>query len=284
MNSPSIHHSVPELSAALLECHRSGAPVAFVPTMGYLHDGHATLIRQAAEFARRVVVSIFVNPLQFGPNEDFDRYPRDFDRDLRIAVESGATDIFAPGRRELVPADMVVSVDPGSLANVLCGRSRPGHFNGVCTIVAKLFHVVRPTHAVFGWKDAQQFVILRRMVRDLGFDVQMVGVETVREADGLAMSSRNVYLTPEERAEAPAIRRALVEAGRRATEDRIADTRELMVFVRTAIEKETSARVDYVEAVDLDALAALDRVLPGNTMIAAAAYFGKARLIDNIRF
>jgi pantoate--beta-alanine ligase len=276
-------NSIPELRSALAEHRRSGKPLAFVPTMGYLHEGHATLIRKAREMADRVVVSVFVNPLQFGPGEDFERYPRNPGRDLDIARTNGATDMFMPSAQEFTPASITVTVDPGPMARVLCGKSRPGHFAGVATIVAKLFHVVEPTHAIFGWKDAQQFVILRRMVKDLDFAIEMVGVETIREPDGLAMSSRNVYLSPAERAEAPQIQAALACARDRAATGGELRASVLVREIRDHITAHTSARVDYVKAVSLDNLCPLNRIQPGNSLIAVAAWFGRARLIDNVR-
>jgi pantoate--beta-alanine ligase len=282
MDIPTVH-SVADLRTVLAAHHRSGEPLAFVPTMGYLHDGHAALIRRAREVAPRVVVSVFVNPLQFGPAEDFERYPRDPARDLKIAAAAGATDMFMPAAREFTPASIAFSVDPGSMARALCGKSRPGHFAGVATIVAKLFNAVQPTHAVFGWKDAQQFIILRKMVSDLDFPVQMVGVETIREPDGLAMSSRNVYLSPEERAQSPEIHSALAHACRRFERDGEARTSALVRDIRARVESKTCAKVDYVRAVSINALLPLARIAPGNTLIAIAARFSKARLIDNVR-
>ena len=232
---------------------------------------------------RAVVVSVFVNPLQFGPAEDFDRYPRNPARDMEIAMAAGATDMFMPAAREFTPASIAVTVAPGAMARALCGKSRPGHFAGVATIVAKLFNAVQPTHAVFGWKDAQQFVILCKMVRDLDFPVEMVGVETIREPDGLAMSSRNVYLSTDEREQAPQIHAALAQACRRVEQDGEVRTGVLIREIRAHIESRTSAQVDYVRAVSLDDLCPLSRIAPNNTLIAAAARFGKARLIDNVK-
>jgi pantoate--beta-alanine ligase len=200
------------------------AHTALVPTMGALHEGHLALVRAAREHAERVIVSIFVNPLQFGPAEDFNRYPRTLDQDTTLLAEAGADLVFAPAPDDMTPPGMLFSVDPGPMADVLCGHYRPGHFTGVCTIVTKLFQVARPGHAYFGWKDAQQFLILRRMVEELNIPVTLQAVETIREADGLAMSSRNNYLTPELRAAAPAIFAALsalrreYEAGEQETE------------------------------------------------------------------
>lgn len=282
--NPTIHRDANSLRERLSSSRDASdsSEIAFVPTMGYLHEGHATLIRRAAELAPRVVVSVFVNPLQFGPNEDFDRYPRDLDRDVRVAGEAGATDIFVPAAADLTPSGLRVTVDPGPLADSLCGRSRPGHFRGVATIVLKLFNLVRPDVAVFGWKDAQQLVIIRRMVEDLNIPVRIEGVETIREPDGLAMSSRNVYLSPEERCQAPAIQQglqraaALFQSGERCAE-------RLEAEARHHIEQNTAARIDYVQAVPLSTLQPAEKLQPGNTLIAAAAFFGTTRLIDNVR-
>lgn len=253
-----------------------------VPTMGALHAGHAALIRHAASLGGRVVVSIFVNPLQFGPREDYSRYPRNVERDRQVAEESGATDIFYPTADVLTPVTMKMKIDPGPLALHLCGRSRPGHFTGVCTIVAKLFNIIQPDVAVFGWKDAQQFIILRTMVRDLNFPVEMVAVDTIREPDGLAMSSRNSYLATEERAQAPHLYQALKLASEAAKAG--ASVEETITLARQHLETNTNAAIDYVEIVALTDLQPLQKIEPRNTLLAAAANFATTRLIDNIRF
>lgn len=268
----------------LLAERREGGSVALVPTMGFLHEGHATLIRRAAELAPVVVVSLFVNPLQFGPGEDLERYPRNLDGDLKIAEDAGAHLVFAPYTADFVPADISVAVNPGRLGDVLCGRSRPGHFVGVCTIVAKLFNVIQPEVAVFGWKDAQQFLILSRMVRDLDIPVRMVGVETVRDSDGLALSSRNSYLSAEERREAPTIHRALCAAREAVRLHPTISAADLCGMVAATVGAETHGQVDYVEMVSCDTLTPLDQPQTGNTLLAAAVRFSSARLIDNIRF
>ena len=203
-----------------------GTRCVFVPTMGALHEGHAALVRTAREIAGpggNVLVSIFVNPLQFGPNEDFSKYPRTLIEDLSICRDNGADAIFVPKAEDLYPTDRSIQLTETQLSRRLCGASRPGHFDGVCTVVAKLFNLVQPDDAVFGKKDYQQLAIIRRLVRDLDFNVVIHGVDTVREADGLAMSSRNRYLTPEERAQAPTLRRALLQArrSRRVREGRL---------------------------------------------------------------
>lgn len=257
----------------------------FVPTMGALHQGHAALIHAAREIAGQngnVVVSIFVNPTQFGPNEDFEKYPRTLVEDLSICRDYGADMIFAPKPDEIYLADRSVQMTETSLSKVLCGASRPGHFDGVVTVVTKLFNLVQPDDAVFGKKDYQQLAIIRRLVRDLDFNVALHGIDTLREADGLAMSSRNRYLTDEERAQAPALRAALVaarDAWKRGSCDEPTALEKLVAdHIR---EHAPLGRVDYISAVDANTLhpitAATEMVV-----IALAVFFGKARLIDNI--
>ena len=253
-------------------------PVVLVPTMGALHEGHAALIRQARKLAGRhgaVVVSIFVNPIQFGPKEDFVGYPRPLRNDLAVCRAAGADVVFAPSVDEMYFPDRSVIADEKSLSDALCGRSRPGHFRGVCTVVAKLFLIIQPTHAVFGEKDWQQLAILRRMVRDLNFPIRVMGHPTVREPDGLAISSRNAYLTPEERILAPRIHEALLNA---------ASLKSPQALVKAAvrdISKIPGTQVDYVEAVDAETLEPLiRRHRPGR--LAVAVFLGRARLIDNI--
>lgn len=253
--------------------------------MGYLHEGHAALIRRAAMLAPRVVVSIFVNPLQFGPNDDFARYPRDLEHDKHIARQSGAADLYFPSVDELTPPNLEITADPGRMARILCGKSRPGHFRGVLTIVAKLFNIVQPDFAVFGWKDAQQIILIRKMVEDFNFPLKIEGIETVREADGLAISSRNVYLSPAERAQAPAIQRGLAAARDAALRGVITRGRLLEQLAKDLIISGAPlARIDYIRCVSISRIIPLARIEKGNTMLAAAVYFGKARLIDNIRF
>ncbi len=257
--------------------------VVLVPTMGALHAGHLSLVDHARRVAGRtgtVVVSIFVNPLQFGPKEDLARYPRPLWRDLALCRERGVDLVFHPDAEGMYAPGRSVIVDESLLTGGLCGRSRPGHFSGVCTVVAKLFNLVRPHAAVFGQKDYQQLAIIRRLVRDLNFPLEIIPSETVREPDGLALSSRNVYLTPEERAQAPVLRRALLLAGKRVRNgERDAEA------LRTALERELAtaplARVDYAEAVDADDLQPVARV-ERPALLALAVCFGRTRLIDNL--
>lgn len=246
--------------------------------MGALHDGHAALIRRARQLAGRkgaVVVSIFVNPIQFGPKEDLANYPRPWKNDLAVSRSCGADWIFAPSVDEVYAPDRSVFVEEDSLSGHLCGASRPGHFRGVCTVVAKLFLMLQPDVAVFGEKDWQQLAIIRRMVRDLNFPVRIVGHKTVREADGLAKSSRNAYLTPAERSAAPGLQAALRGAAEKKSPAAI------MAFARRTIEKILGARIDYVELVDAETLQPA-RHLRRPMRLAAAVFLGKARLIDNI--
>ena len=261
-----------------------GTRCAFVPTMGALHEGHAALIRAAREAVGQsgnVVVSIFVNPLQFGPEEDFAKYPRSLIEDLGLCRDNGADMIFAPKAEDLYPADRSIQLFETSLSKVLCGASRPGHFDGVCTIVAKLFNLIQPDDAFFGKKDYQQLAIIRRLVRDLDFNVVLHGIDTMREEDGLAMSSRNRYLSPEERAQAPALHKALV-AARDAWKTGERDPAALQKLITSHLQQHASlGRIDYVSAVDA---ATLQPVSASTELvvIALAVHFGTARLIDNI--
>jgi len=248
--------------------------------MGYLHEGHLRLVDRARQVADEVVVSVFVNPLQFGPSEDFARYPRDLERDRSLLSARGADCLFVPGVDALYPRQPVVRVLPGSLGDHLCGPWRPGHFEGVLTVVAKLFHVAEPDVAIFGRKDAQQAVIIRRMVSDLDFPVEIVVAPTVREADGLALSSRNAYLTPEERRAASALSRGL-SAGHEAFRRGISAAADVVAEVRRVVEREALLRLEYVEAVDPSTLAPVSRVAH-DTLLALAARAGATRLIDNI--
>jgi len=254
--------------------------VGFVPTMGFLHEGHLRLVRAARRQSDFVVVSIFVNPIQFGPKEDFRRYPRDFKRDLRLLQSAGADFIFYPDVREMYPEGFATFVDVERLGEGLCGRSRPGHFRGVATVVSKLFNIVLPDVAVFGAKDAQQAFVIRRMVRDLDFQTRIVILPTAREKDGLAMSSRNVYLTPEQRAEAPVLHRSLVVAKRIIGQGE-RSAAKVKATMRRMILRESSGRIDYVEMVDTDELRPVSTIA-GETLVALAVFFGKTRLIDNV--
>ncbi|HEY8904060.1 MAG TPA: pantoate--beta-alanine ligase [Chthoniobacterales bacterium] len=258
---------------------RAARPVVLVPTMGALHHGHAALIRRARKLAGSdgfVVVSIFVNPTQFGPKEDFSKYPRTLASDKALCREAGADLIFHPEVATMYASDASVFIDECRLSDGLCGASRPGHFRGVCTVVAKLFLIVQPEIAVFGQKDWQQLAVIRRMVRDLDFPVKIVGHPTVREADGLATSSRNRYLTPEERLAAPGIYKALRTAAGAKTPAAV-----LRIATR-AITAIPGARIDYIQLVDSETLQPV-RNLKRPTTLATAVFLGRARLIDNIQ-
>jgi len=244
--------------------------------MGALHEGHIALVRRARKLAGKegiVAVSIFVNPTQFGPKEDFSRYPRPFARDARLCRENGADLLFNPAPAQMYPGGYSTYVDENSLSTVLCGRSRPGHFRGVCTVVTKLFQILAPDIAVFGKKDFQQLAIIRHMVRDLNFPVKIDAVETIRERDGLALSSRNQYLNGEERAQAPVIRRALLTGAK--------NIRTAHRIVPKIIQTAPLAKIDYVEVLDAGSLQPITATTR-RAVIAAAVFFGKTRLIDNM--
>lgn len=257
-----------------------GLTIGLVPTMGYLHEGHASLMREAAARADRVVVSIFVNPAQFGPGEDLDRYPRDMEHDIGLCGQNGVHLIFAPEAREMYPEGYQTYIDVGELANGLCGRSRPGHFRGVCTVVCKLFNIVRPDFAFFGQKDAQQLAVIKRMAKDLNLPVEVVGCPIIREEDGLAKSSRNAYLNREEREAALGLSRGLALA-QKAVEQGGRDSAALVELIAKELAASSLVRPDYVEIVDAHTLQPVDR-LGSETLIALAAFVGKTRLIDNL--
>ncbi len=265
---------------AQMQSHRTTAPTVLVPTMGALHRGHGELIsrgRELAGDAGSLVVSIFVNPTQFGPGEDFDAYPRAFADDCSLCEAAGADIVFHPSSKAMYQNDATVSITAQGLTETLCGPSRPGHFDGVCTVVAKLFNIVRPDIALFGKKDYQQLAVLQRMGRDLNFPIEIIGADTVREKDGLAMSSRNRYLDEAERAQAPAIRRALLAIA--ASSETNAATR--IDLGREIIAKDAPlGRIDYLDIVCRETMVRLDTI--DRPAAAAAVFFDKARLIDNI--
>ncbi|MBE3593513.1 MAG: pantoate--beta-alanine ligase [Candidatus Carbobacillus altaicus] len=265
---------------------RQGKSIGLVPTMGYLHEGHEKLMQVARRENDVVVLSIFVNPTQFGPQEDFAAYPRDLARDRRVAEKSGVDLVFQPDKEEMYPTPLEVTVEAGRMETVLCGRSRPGHFRGVLTVVSKLFHLVEPDRAYFGQKDGQQLALIQKMVEDLDFPVEIVPVETVREEDGLAKSSRNVYLTEEERRVAPELYRAL-SWGKAHWQDALytSDPARLVHEVEKRLQAVPLFRIDYVELVTYPDLKAVTELREDQTfMLAAAIYLGKARLIDNVLF
>jgi len=275
-----IVHTIAEIREFVRQARLAGCTVGLVPTMGYLHEGHLELMRRARERCGIVVASVFVTPTQFGPNEDLARYPRDLERDARLAAEVGVDVIFNPPVEEMYPPGYCTYVDVERITENMCGASRPGHFRGVATVVTKLFNIVRPDAAFFGQKDAQQALVIRRMAADLNMDLEIVTVPTVREPDGLAMSSRNVYLDPEQR------RAALVLAGSldRAVEAVRAGERDVLQIrrlVEELIRAEPLARIDYVEIYSYPGLEPVER-LQGQALLALAVKFGQTRLIDNV--
>jgi pantoate--beta-alanine ligase len=279
MSQIALVHTPKELRALLARARGEGKTIGFVPTMGYLHEGHLSLMRIAAQRSDLVCISIFVNPTQFGPTEDLDRYPRDLHGDLSKAVHCGVDVCYAPSKHTVYPPGFQTYVAVEALSRPLCGAKRPGHFRGVATVVAKLFNLVQPDCAVFGKKDFQQLAVIRRMVRDLDMGVEIVGAPIVRENDGLAMSSRNAYLTTRQRRQATCLYRSLERAktlfGRGER-----DTLKLVSAVRTLIEAEPEARVDYIEIRDPETLEPLERIVDRG-LVALAVFFGKTRLIDN---
>jgi pantoate--beta-alanine ligase len=257
------------------------APVGLVPTMGYLHEGHRSLIRRARGECASVVVTLFVNPTQFGPNEDFDRYPRDEARDLEICVEDGVDLAFAPDAGEMYPEGATTTVRVGRLSEILEGAARPGHFDGVATVVTKLFTVTTPHRAYFGRKDAQQLRVIRRLTRDLLLPVEIIDCPIVREPDGLALSSRNVYLEPEEREQALSLSRGLMRA-EQAWQDGVRNPDALRGIVRGEIEAQPLATIDYVSLADAETLEECFGRVPGDALLSLAVRFGGTRLIDNV--
>lgn len=257
-----------------------GETIAFVPTMGYLHDGHLSLMHEARRLGDRVVLSIFVNPAQFGPNEDLSKYPRDLERDLALAEKAGVDVVFTPAEKDLYPDGFETFVTQTRLPDHLCGLSRPGHFRGVMTVVTKLFHIVKPHYAIFGQKDFQQLAVIRRMTRDLNFDIDIIGCPTVREAGGLAMSSRNKYLSEIQRQSALSLYRALEDASRRVSEGET-DPQAVIGSASATIEAAADTAIDYIRVCDpgtLEDLSAIDRPV----LMALAVRVGATRLIDNM--
>jgi pantoate--beta-alanine ligase len=275
-----VFHTVEEMRSASRDARRTGQRVGFVPTMGALHQGHLSLVRAARAQSGVVAVSIFVNPTQFGPNEDFSKYPRTFERDCRMLEKEAVDLVFAPSVEEMYPPAAATYVTVEKLSEKLCGKSRPGHFRGVTTVVSKLFHIVEPDLAFFGQKDAAQAAIIRRMVRDLNLPVEIVVCPIVREPDGLAMSSRNAYLNPQERKSALVLSQALnhveslFDGGER-------NSRKLIAAGKQVFAEAPAVRLDYLEIVDPDSLDAVDQITRP-TLAAVAAFVGLTRLIDNL--
>ncbi|MCL5878525.1 MAG: pantoate--beta-alanine ligase [Deltaproteobacteria bacterium] len=271
--------TVHEMQAFSLSQRTGGKSIALVPTMGYLHDGHISLLSEARKHGDLLVMSLFVNPMQFGPQEDLAKYPRDFARDTMIAESAGTDIIFYPEAREMYPEPFRTTVYVSDLSDILCGKTRPGHFGGVTTVVAKLFNVILPHSAIFGEKDFQQLVILRRMVKDLNMPVEIIGMPIIREPDGLAMSSRNTYLSVDDRRRAISISKGLSNA-RDAFHKGVRDEKKLQEIVRSDIQS-AGLRIDYVEVIDETTLQPVHE-LSHAARIVVAAYAGNVRLIDNM--
>ena len=276
-----IVSTVEEVRKQVKKWREEGLSVGLVPTMGYLHEGHKSLIDKAVEQNDRVVVSVFVNPIQFGPNEDLATYPRDLERDAALCENAGANLIFHPEPENMYESDFCSFIDMDGLTKGLCGKTRPTHFRGVCTVVGKLFNIVEPDRAYFGQKDAQQLAIIRKMVQDLNFDIQIVGCPIIREEDGLAKSSRNTYLSAEERKAALCLSRA-VKTGQEAICKGI-KAEEVLSKMRAVIEAEPLAKIDYVSMVDALDMQPVESV-EKDVLVAMAVYIGKTRLIDNFSY
>ena len=274
-----IVKTIEEVRAQVKAWRAQGLTVGLVPTMGYLHEGHQSLIARSVAENDRTVVSDFVNPIQFGPTEDLATYPRDIDRDAALCESTGADLIFHPEAEEMYAPDFCTYVDMDHLTKGLCGKTRPIHFRGVCTVVSKLFHIVQPDRAYFGQKDAQQLAVIRRMVRDLNMPLEIVGCPIIREEDGLAKSSRNTYLSAEERQAALCLSRGL-NKGRAAIEAGETDAAKVRQIITEEIEAEPMSRIDYVEIVDWNNLEPVDST-EDSILAAVAVYIGKTRLIDN---
>lgn len=273
--------TIDEVRQCIKKWRAQGLSVGLVPTMGYLHEGHQSLMKRASE-NDRVVVSIFVNPMQFGPKEDLASYPKDLVRDSRLCEESGVDLIFSPEAEEMYAPDFCSYVDMSIITEELCGLSRPIHFRGVCTVVSKLFNIVAPDRAYFGEKDAQQLAVIRRMVRDLNFDVEVIGCPIVRENDGLAKSSRNIYLGEEERKAALVLSES-IQLGKKLLEDGEKEAAILIKKMEAYIEKQPLARIDYLKAVDAVSMRPAEK-MEGQVLVAMAVFIGKTRLIDNFTF
>ena len=270
--------TVKEVREQVKEWKKQGLSVGFVPTMGYLHEGHKSLMDAARKGNDKVVVSIFVNPMQFGPTEDLATYPRDLDHDAALCESAGVDLIFHPEPEEMYEKDFCSFVDMTGLTEGLCGKTRPIHFRGVCTVVNKFFNIVTPDRAYFGQKDGQQLAVIKRMVRDLNMDIEIIGCPIVREEDGLAKSSRNTYLSPEERKAALILSKTVALGKELAKTEKYAN--KVVEAMKKNIETEPMAKIDYVEAVDALSMEPVEK-LEGTCMLAMAVYIGKTRLIDN---
>lgn len=275
-----VINTVKEVREQVREWKREGLTVGLVPTMGYLHEGHQSLMNRAVAENDKVVVSVFVNPIQFGPGEDLESYPRDFERDAAVCEQAGVDLIFHPEAAEMYHKDFSTFVDMDTLTKGLCGNTRPSHFRGVCTVVSKLFHIVEPDRAYFGQKDAQQLAVIKHMVEDLSFGIEIVGCPIIREADGLAKSSRNTYLNPEERKAALILHQSLQNAEQLITAGE-KNAENIRMEIERVLRTEPLAKIDYVEIVDWQTLEPL-KTIDRQVLVAIAVYIGKTRLIDNI--
>lgn len=274
-----IVHTIEEVRQQVKEWRKNGNTVGLVPTMGYLHEGHQSLIKKSVEQNDKTVVSVFVNPMQFAPTEDLESYPRDLNADAKLCTETGADLIFNPEPEEMYKNGFCSFVDMIGPTAELCGKSRPIHFRGVCTVVSKLFNIVQPDRAYFGQKDAQQLAVIKRMVIDLNVPIEIIGCPIIREDDGLAKSSRNTYLNDEER-KAALILSKTIFMGKKLVKDGLTDAKELVRLMKENIETEPLAKIDYVEVVDFNDISIKDEI-SDNTLVAMAVYIGKTRLIDN---
>ncbi len=275
-----IINSIKEMQTSSLKHRSSGRSIGIVPTMGYFHKGHLSLMRKSVQENDITVVTLFVNPIQFGPSEDFEVYPRDIERDQRLAKSEGVDILFSPTEQDMYPEDFKTSIEVKKITEKLCGASRPGHFEGVLTVVAKLFNIVFPHRAYFGEKDAQQLLVIKQMVRDLNFPIQIVPCPISREEDGLAISSRNVNLTSDQRKKAPMLNSALTKA-KEAIENGERKAAEVKNIIHAEIKKEPQIELEYTEIVDKSELEDID-LIEGQVLIALAARLGEVRLIDNI--
>lgn len=277
-----IVKTVAEVRELVKEWHKDGLSVGLVPTMGYLHEGHKSLIVKSASQNDKTVVSVFLNPIQFGPTEDLESYPRDPERDAALCETAGADIVFRPEVGEMYHDDFCTYADMDILTKNLCGKSRPTHFRGVCTVVLKLFNIVNPDRAYFGQKDAQQLAVIKRMVRDFNLDIEIVGCPIVRESDGLAKSSRNTYLNPEERQAALVLNRSL-KKGMEIVKSGETDSQKLIEVITDEINSEPLASIDYVSVVDAVSMQDIDEI-KGDVLVAIAVKIGKTRLIDNFSY
>jgi pantoate--beta-alanine ligase len=275
-----IFRSAGSLTKKVFEMKKHGKTIGFVPTMGFLHDGHMSLIRKARQDTDCVIVSIFVNPVQFGPKEDFKKYPRDLKRDFCLCEKEGADIVFTPNAREMYPENYATYINAEKITDKLCGASRPGHFRGVVTVVAKLFNITMPDIAYFGQKDSQQAVVIKRMARDLNMNLKIKVMPIIREKDGLAMSSRNVYLNQQERVQAQSIYKSL-ELAKELFDSGEIDSRKIINKMKQAVNKQPDARIDYIKIVDTNDLKDIKKI-SDKALVAMAVWIGKTRLIDNI--